>query len=149
MNVTTWIRVPKESMPPAGTETFRGISVNVEISPYDVPDSFRGRYDGHRGVFFIEFRYIDQEPSHPRKLDHMVTVHLGRYSQKLLAVEVAVDQHGVHVVQLHINDIVRNAESAVNTLKHTARPNARLNYAAVDQILKNPSSTAQLAVALT
>jgi len=141
MNQGAWIRVHERVAGKAEQptrENIRGVSVAVQISPYDQPQAFRGFYIPERGVFRIEFKYLDEELGELQPADKMVSLELGKYSRKLLAIEVAVDQHNVKVVELQlVNNVLQLADETVKDLQTRAsRPNARLNYRAVDEVLQ-------------
>ncbi len=126
------IDVAALSVPPE-TETVRGVTVAVQISPYDRPLAFRGFHVPEEGVFRIEFKYCDDEPCGPtRPIDKLVSVRLGMHSEKLLSIDIAVDSFDLQRVTLWIE----RADAAVRQLRETVtRPSARLNYGAVDRVL--------------
>jgi hypothetical protein len=76
-----------------------GVLFDVVVSPYDVPEAVRGFKTQH-GRFRIEFRYIDgPEPHGPvLKLDDHVTAMEGRFTSRLLALEVDLDAIGARSV---------------------------------------------------
>ena len=113
------------------------MGVSLQISPYDLPEAFRGYYRPETGTFRIEFKYPDNEPSEQRRLDNNVTIDLGQFSRKLLTIDVAVDRfRGAPLFgQLHI--LLDKADAAIERLRHEVpRPNAKLNYNAIEVILK-------------
>lgn len=144
---TSWIRVEPTKATRTMREKIRGVDVSVQISPYDIPLAFRGIYLEEQGAFRIEFKYEDGEPSGGReKVDQMVTVELGKVSRKLLAIEVAVDEHGIDVVRFKV-PALDQADQAVKRLMQqatTTPPSARLNYRAVDEVLRENRSNPRL-----
>lgn len=78
------------------------IVLGVVLSPYDVPDAVRGlRTDERR--FRIEFRYIDgEEQGKQVKVGPHVTATEGKYSGRLLAMEVDVEAIGANSVGVSI-----------------------------------------------
>lgn len=150
MNETKWIGVdPRfaDKLDEPSTETVRGVTVSVHISPYDRPQAFRGRYVADRGIFRIEFKYPDEEPGERHRGDDVVSVELGKYSGKLLAIEVAVDQHNLSVVELQVVKALERADETVKRLqKNEPRLNARLNYRAVDEVLQQGKEKPELLV---
>ncbi|MCH7870555.1 MAG: hypothetical protein IID33_02535 [Planctomycetes bacterium] len=133
MSDAPWIRVKLSKSTQAQPDQSRGVNFSVQISPYDLPQAIRGRYVDDRGVLRIEFRYPDEEPACKKRVDDCVSVELGEFSQKLLAIEVAVDDFGVESVQLTI----KKADETVRRLQDNVKfPSARLNYRAVDEVLQ-------------
>lgn len=98
-----WLRLKNlsASLPPPSVP---GMILDVVVSPYDVPEAVRGIKTAD-GRFRVEFRYIDgPEPaSSPQTLDNHVVAFEGRYSKRLLALEVDVDAIGVQAVGLSIS----------------------------------------------
>lgn len=141
-----WIRITDpDQLREWHVEPVRGVSVSIQISPYDLPEACRGYYlperghgsrPGKDGVFRIEFKYVDDEPRERKQQDSVVTVETGRHSKKLLAIEVAVGQQGINLVRLTVQQAIDRADRMVRELKSKAsRPNARLNYDVVNKVL--------------
>lgn len=76
-----------------------GVDLHVELSPYSTPTQIVGEYLEDRGRFVITFKYIDDEPRRPAKtIPPGVEVFEGRYSGKLLAIEIPVDSRALDTV---------------------------------------------------
>jgi len=150
MNETAWIGVDLKSddADQSSIETVRGVKVSVQISPYDRPLAFRGIYVKERGAFRIEFRYSDEEAGETHQVDGVVSVELGRHSHKLLAIEVAVDRHDIRVIELQlVKSALEKADETVRQLQsRERRPNARLNYRAIDEVLRQGKANPSLLV---
>lgn len=72
-----------------------GVHLTVEASPYDVPTAVRGSYDTKRGLFKIEFRYIDDEPAANADSTYDgISVTEGKHSGKLLTISIPIDKPG-------------------------------------------------------
>ncbi len=133
MKMTMWMRFPLGPRPERQTVEIRGVDVLLHASRYDMPQAFRGVYQADRGVFRIEFRYVDVEPSERCPAQGCVTVEVGLHSHKLLAIEVAVDEHRLDAVRL-IQHVLDKADKTVEQMIRTSsRHNARLNYGTVEK----------------
>ena len=99
--MTEWLRLGDIKDRPDSTKQ-PDFVVGVVLSPYDVPDAVRGSRT-HEGRFRIEFRYIDGEEAgkEVRIGEHVVATE-GRYSGRLLAMEVDVDAIGANSVGVSI-----------------------------------------------
>ncbi len=67
------------------------VAVDIFISPYDIPDGVRGGYDQETKRFVVEFRYMVDEPYQKPETDGPVQVRLGKYSRRLVGLEIDVD----------------------------------------------------------
>ena len=151
MTTAAWIRVDPDEAKRPGLAQVRGVDISVRISPYDVPRAFRGFYVRDRGIFRIEFKYVDEESAEPHRMegpDDCISFEVGQYSRKLLALEVAVDQFKLDMVRLDVRKLLDHADAAVKRLqKSVARPSAKLNYSAVDEVLRENRENPQLLAA--
>ena len=95
---STWLKLdPTEFQRPERTE-IDGIKVHVFVSPYDVPEAVRGRYDFASKRLFVEFKYLDDEKSVEKPVDAVSTVRVGKNSGRILAIHVYVGPlEGKHV----------------------------------------------------
>lgn len=148
MTKTAWIRVDSGLAKTVALEDIRGITVSVQISPYDVPQAFRGFYDSNRGIFRIEFKYLDDEEAVRKPGDKCVAFEIGQHSQKLLAIELAVDEQNLSVVELELKqrqELIDRADKALAALRSRARrTNTRLNYKAADEVLRKNRDNPEL-----
>lgn len=137
MTKAAWIRPKLSPDKLTGRAEIHGLDVRVEISPYYFPDVFRAFYVPERGVFRIEFRYIDQERTERMRFDECISFEVGKHSGKLLSIECAVDKHGLDVVRLDLQRALDRADRGVKDLQMQASDvGKRLNYSAVDQVLQ-------------
>lgn len=133
--MTEWLKlksIPLQSpIPPAP-----GVLFDVVVSPYDIPEAVRG-FKTPQGRFRIEFRYIDgPEPQGPElHLDDHVKAIEGRFTRRLLALEVDVDAMGAHSVGVAISTaqplterLKQRLESALDRVaaKHTSADDQRV-----------------------
>ncbi len=132
-----WNRVVLDESRLVLHERIRGVEVSLAISPYDLPRAFRGVYLEDRGVLRVEFRYADEEPCERVNGHDCVSFEVGKHSRKLYAIEVEPSRHKVGVVKLTVAQALDHVDAAVRRLRDTCRqPNARLNYEAVDEVLR-------------
>lgn len=144
--MTTWIRLPGKF--DGETVKVRGVDLVIQISPLDAPKAVRGEYRPDRGVFRIEFKYPDREEGELVPGPECVSLELGRHSRKLLGIEVAVDEHDLDAVRL-VHRVFDKADLAVAHLRSTPqRPNARLNYGAIDRVLRDRNTQETFVTAL-
>lgn len=99
--MTEWLRLGDIKELPEGARE-PDFVLGVVLSPYDVPDAVRGRRTDE-GRFRIEFRYIDgEEQGKPVKVGPHVTATEGKYSGRLLAMEIDVNAIGANSVGVSI-----------------------------------------------
>lgn len=79
------------------------------VSPYDMPRAVRGAKQAD-GTFLVEFQYVDgEERGREVPIDPYVTITEGRYSNRVLAVRVAVDKLGARSLAVAIKARVESA----------------------------------------
>lgn len=99
--MTEWLRLGDLKQLPEGKGE-PDIVLGVVLSPYDIPEAIRGLRDD-RGHFRIEFRYIDgEEQGKPVAVGPHILATEGRYSGRLLSMEIDVDSIGAKSVGLSI-----------------------------------------------
>lgn len=120
-------------------EQIDGVLLEVEISPYDVPQVVEGAYRDKDGVFRIDFRYIDHEPAAPRpKVFDKVKFFEGKSTKKLLAIELPVDEptlKDVSVIQLKLRDALRRRSEGLDKSRVDQRLNQNAARAVIEQNL--------------
>lgn len=107
-----WLRIGDMKELPMGAHE-PDIVLGVVLSPYDVPDAVRGfiTEDEH---FRIEFRYIDgEEQGKDVEAGPHVIATEGKYSGRLLAMEIDVKAIGAKSVGLSIATMLHSAWEAV------------------------------------
>ncbi|MGQ0814841.1 MAG: hypothetical protein ACT4O1_10305 [Gemmatimonadota bacterium] len=116
MDESKWIRVdPEEFERQAIGRKGRGIEFTVFVSPYDVPEAIRGRYDERKKRFLIEFKYIQNEPWRLQPQDDHVALRLGENSGRLQGIEVdVVALKAAHIKLDLINRVERTIERAAS-----------------------------------
>jgi len=125
-----------EKVDPGESRQVKGVLVHVFMSPYDVPQAVRGRYDDERERFLIEFRYIGDEPIERREQDRHLALHVGKNSGRLYGVEIDVDTLRadlvaleMHIDQSHLFKSLSKAASSAS-----GRPTEK-NYRAVRNVI--------------
>lgn len=127
-----WVKISPSDLRPDGRVEFRGVHVDVALSPYDIPDAVRGDYDELRQRFRIEFRYPDKEaPAGATVSNGPVELVVGQYSGKILSVLIDVDRHKLNAVSLALRE---HPISGFSSPKD--RANKRGNFAAIDRLLQ-------------
>ncbi len=99
--MTEWLRLGDiQALSP--TQGQPDVVLGVVVSPYDVPDAVRG-FRTEAGRFRIEFRYIDGEEQGTQiKLGQHIVATEGKYSGRLLAMDIDIQSLGANSVGLSI-----------------------------------------------
>jgi hypothetical protein len=92
-----------------------GVIFDLFVSPYDVPRLVSGYRDEDSGSFFIEFKYLEEEPTRKRRIDGHVVFHVGKHSKRIYKIEVDIDGLGVAGVGLRLG-VVELIEEALDSL---------------------------------
>lgn len=106
-----------------GSTRKKGISLELAMSPYDVPTDISGGYCGDRKKFVIKFSY----PGGAEKtLEKPVSTHVlaqqGVSSGRIYRLEVDVDGLGVHEIRLTLKPILQERlTEAINALNAAPR----------------------------
>ena len=61
--MSDWIELEAGKFEKPAVECLKGVTVQVFMSPFDIPRAVRGRFDQSISRFAIEFEYIDSEPT--------------------------------------------------------------------------------------
>ena len=134
--VGSWIRIKPRKYLALGDS----IEAGVLISPYDIPNGVRGGYDDDLERFVVEFRYMVNEEYRSLDADSVTRIRLGKYSSRIIGVEVDVDQLGFAVA---VEDRNAAAYAAIDHAMQNvekiedARARRRENYAVTQKILKD------------
>jgi hypothetical protein len=115
-----WIKLEQHYMAGPQTQRIRGVDVVVYVSPHGVPKAVRGTSHRERGIFRIEFQYLDESEdvlAAPRvSRDGLVFVYLGRSSGRIERIDVAGADPDAAQISLKIN-VVEEAEKGLLELK--------------------------------
>lgn len=110
------------------------VEVGILISPYDIPDGVRGRYDKDLGRLVVEFRYLVDEQFRRLDDDNGVCLRLGKHSSRIVGAEIDIDQlpsSGVTAATA-IGRAIQNAEQ-----KRDAEARRRENYIVAQRVLND------------
>lgn len=121
--------------PEARLTGVRPLPDGSSISPYDVPDAFRVRREGH-GIVVIEFRYATEEKLVFRQEGPRVRIGLGHNSRRLYRLEF--DTNGLDTKGGGKFDVVitTQAAGAIDKLSHEVKLVRRFpNYGVAKGIL--------------
>lgn len=100
-----WNRFDSRLLDHKTTETIKAVKLEVSLSPYDIPQAYRGYYCTDRRRFVVEFKYITDEPTVEKKMaDHLMAV-LGKRSGRLYALMIDVDGLGAETVRLVLQKV--------------------------------------------
>jgi hypothetical protein len=99
------------------------------MSPYDVPQALRGRYDKAAKRFVIEFRYLGDEDTRDESGGEHVVLRLGRNSGRIYGIVLDVDAMKASWVQLILLALKKREEKHRLPLRHE-------NYALAGQLLQ-------------
>lgn len=69
-----------------------GVNVEISLSPYDIPEAARGRYDEEHHRFVIEFKYIEDEPWKRISENEAIHFRVGKNSGRLYGIEIDIDK---------------------------------------------------------
>jgi hypothetical protein len=71
----------------------RGASIDVIMSPYDIPTKFRFKYSGIDKPIYVGFEYIDHDPKFKRfKLDDTLILEYGKNSGRVYGITILTKQ---------------------------------------------------------
>ena len=109
--VTEWLEVDPqvlEKLAELDHKTYGSVEITLFLSPYDLPDAVRGRFDPHIKKFVIEFRYIQHEEWQVINTDepgNPIALRIGRNSGRLYGIEVDVNKAKANAVAHTIRTI--------------------------------------------
>jgi hypothetical protein len=124
-----WIEVDPKAVNLPKTEKLDGVEVTVMMSPYDVPQALRGRYDDTSRRFVIEFRYLGEEETRDETHREHVVLRLGKNSGRLYGIVLDVDAMKASWVQLVLLALKEREEMRRRPLRHE-------NYVLAGQLLQ-------------
>lgn len=110
---TRWLRVDPSTFDPDETVVRRGVEFHVFLSPYDLPEAVRGRFDSALNRFVVEFRYVTDEPTASIIADPHVTLLVGASSKRLRQILVDVKGLGATEVALRIERAIDALPQAI------------------------------------
>ena len=126
-----WIEIDASTLDLSLDEPYSdGVHIRLFVSPYDVPEAVRGRFDDDSGKFVIEFRYLDTETWKLEEEDKFVSLRVGKHSQRLHGIEVDVEEAEASYVSLAITAIDHQAARAANQ----AHKNYRIIKELIDRL---------------
>lgn len=134
-----WLKVKPDSYDQPA-EVGLDVEVDIFISPYDIPDGVRGRYDESRKRFVVEFRYMVDEPYQKPKMTGPVQLRLGRYSNRIVGLEIDVDRLRASAVTVHAENPplltpYQAVESAIQAMGRDDGATRRENYRVTQKVL--------------
>lgn len=119
-----WIAVSVDDEDLERLEEKKGLHVRVLVSPYDVPEAIRGHYSEERKRFIVEFQYLNtDEESELRGPGDLISLRVGKYSERLYGIEIDVDSVEAETVVVEL--IEEKVDRALENLVRTAQKNPR------------------------
>lgn len=139
-----WLNLTRrelEELNPGKTERAKGVIVHLFMSPHDVPEAVRGRYDSSRKRFVIDFRYISEEPTEERQRDEHLSLRIGRHSGRLHGIIIDVDALKAKSVSLHMHtqEVAHNAvrDAMRNLIAHPPTKRRAENYRVAAEVISS------------
>jgi len=137
----TWLPLDASKLEKHERTEIDGVEVNVFMSPYDVPEAVRGRYDVAVGRLLIEFKYFDEEKpvvDEPHG-DHIV-LRVGKNSGRLLGIQLDAD--ALKAKQVGLRVFVEQVRKAINELSNTRSkdPSRIRNYQVTEEVITDHSA---------
>jgi|SRR5215207_6986941 len=95
-----WTYVDPTTLTESVKKKVDGVEVTLLVSPYDIPDAFRGYYDHNKKRFIVEFHYLGDEQRKEVAQSEHVTLQLGRNTGRIYGLLIDVDKAGAQWVML-------------------------------------------------
>ncbi|WP_369977466.1 hypothetical protein [Xanthomonas bundabergensis] len=123
----------------------RSVTIEMSMSPYDVPLQVRGDYDEYAKKFVIDFKYIDAEDSKPIAVDDHMIAFVGLRSGRIYSLLIDLDALGADMVKVKIieDKVHSNADRALTRMADPAgfrgskaRSNTK-NYTVAQKIISD------------
>ncbi|WP_119460637.1 hypothetical protein [Rhodospirillaceae bacterium SYSU D60014] len=142
MNTGNRINIKQKDVNRAVTETDHNVTVKVMLSLFDVPQSTYADFDKEKRIMRLVFDYLgDDEPTVERPTDGAVSLLLGKFSERLYKVEIALDElPQINALTTNYDLVIDIVEKGMN---HYKEKNPRIrsrSFEAVDRVLKQYSS---------
>jgi len=128
-----WLALDPIQLQRSQEEFLGGVTVEVYLSPYDIPEAIGRHDDQDKNKCIIEFRYIDKDESlTPRVHDNNITLVVGKRSGRIYRIEI--EGCDPSRVSLHMRE--SEIENAFNRLTQNKLPSRNLNnYKLIQDIL--------------
>lgn len=110
-----------------GTESEKGSS--TQLSPYDIPREASTNVTG--GVLNIYFKYLDDEDSVPKIVNDHLKMEVGKYSGKILSLEVNIANRDMWEVAAKL------ATTLESEGQRQPKFNQRANHEVIGKVLKS------------
>jgi hypothetical protein len=114
-----WIKINKEAIDKPRQMEFRGLQIEVTVSPYDLPEAVRSFSDD--GKFIIEFKYLGAEETISRDLGNSVRIEAGRNTQRVHRIELELDMWSAAEKGVRISMVEKAMESLGKDSSHKSR----------------------------
>jgi len=104
-----WLQLDPAEFETDGEQMIKGVVFHISISPYDIPQAVRGRYDEQARHFVIEFKYLSMESTCHSRVDEHVVLKLGEKSGRIYSIHADVQAMEVEAVLLRIDHLIDEA----------------------------------------
>ena len=116
-----WVEIPSNEVDDFLRQSSARLQFSIRMAPHDIPNAVRGYFDEKIQRFVVEFRYIDEdEPWRRSKSDSPVILRIGKHSERLLGLEIDVQELKADSVGVRImpQDIAEQASVAIDSFVH-------------------------------
>lgn len=133
--MTTYRWVNSELLNTTNTSiTVDGITLDVQLSPFDTPRGISGEFDTKSRVFSINFQYADEEPpAGQRTIDDIAFVE-GKHSGKLLKILIPTSNKNLMVIELETR-VVNALKKRRKSFHGLSDINRQLNQDVASEVL--------------
>lgn len=141
MNGPHRVNIEQKAINSLVDQTNEGVTVKVMLSLFDVPESAFADFDQDKRIICFDFDYIGgEEVSIEKPIGHAISLVLGKSSNRLYGIRVAVDElpqmeAGKSGSELVINVVEDNVEEY-----RRAHPMRSRSFEAVNRVLKEYSA---------
>jgi hypothetical protein len=136
-----WQKLNRAELNTPTRETFRGVSVELALSPFDIPEAVRSGWTAEKKIFSFEFKYLggDESTREIRNSKTPVTLHVGNTSNRLYRVDI--DVGGVGSIPELCPRVITQANDAINSQVEVGALR-RGSYSAVQKAIKSSTAPA-------
>jgi hypothetical protein len=126
-----WIPIDPKVLRDYHTSRSGGVETVTAPSPYDLPDAVAVETDGGRNVVTIRFRYLEPERTDRVVIRKDITFHVGRFTQRLYAIEIAVNN------VRKLDAVRRGFEDALEAIASHVPRTRKANFRAAREAVEN------------
>lgn len=137
---TKWLPLDPAEWNKPQRKSIHGVTVNMYLSPQDVPEAVQGFYDEAMSCFAIEFRYpTGEEHKSNVAYDPHVTLTVGKNSNRLYRIGIDVDRLQAKSVGLYMYVQAAMAKDVPHAIEQLASERKRAlregNYRLAEEVI--------------